>query len=115
LFVFVQEESVGDVGPGSGPGSVATHKSEGSEGGSESQEPGRAGDSRELTLLEIMERRQASATVIDILRDEEDFKVGVNMGEVGNIGNYTWQYKSTRVHKYKMSTLFGLVEYCWVI
>ena len=31
---------------------------------------------KDLTIYEILERRVATQTVIDILRDEEDFKVG---------------------------------------
>ena len=30
---------------------------------------------KDLTIYEILERRAASQTVIDILKDEEDFKV----------------------------------------
>ena len=78
-----------------------------SDGESEGEEEGGKGEAKELTLLQIMERRQeivskqtkkatrqlflirfsfhinicinrqASTTVIDILRDEEDFRVNV--------------------------------------
>jgi len=33
---------------------------------------------KDLTIYEILERRAASQTVIDILKDEEDFKVYVD-------------------------------------
>ena len=54
-------------------GSIISDKS-GSDGDSWEEKP-----ENELTLLEVMERRAATNTVIDILRDGEDFKVPLNL------------------------------------
>ena len=42
---------------------------------------------KDLTIYEILERRAASQTVIDILRDEEDFKVSLDYFE-GNVSMF---------------------------
>ena len=55
----------------SGRGSVTSAHS-GSEGSVDGK-PVKA--DKDLTIYEILERRAASQTVIDILKDEEDFKV----------------------------------------
>ena len=55
-------------------GSVTSAKSGlGSDVGSLEGKPVKA--DKDLTIYDILERRAASQTVIDILKDEEDFKV----------------------------------------
>ena len=56
-------------------GSVTSAKSgSGSDTSSLEEKPVKS--DKDLTIYEILERRVATQTVIDILRDEEDFKVG---------------------------------------
>ena len=60
---------------GSHHGSDTSDKSDlGSETSSLEERPVKS--DKDLTIYEILERKAATQTVIDILRDEEDFKVG---------------------------------------
>ena len=67
------EESSEEGEDESGQGSVTSaHSAFGSDGSFDGK-PVKA--DKDLTIYEILERRAISQTVIDILKDEEDFKV----------------------------------------
>ena len=71
---IVEEDGSSEEGEDeSGHGSVTSaHSAFGSEGSFDGK-PVKA--DKDLTIYEILERRATSQTVIDILKDEEDFKV----------------------------------------
>ena len=72
--VILDEEGSSEEGDDeSGHGSAASaHSAYGSDGSFDGK-PVKA--DKDLTIYEILERRATSQTVIDILKDEEDFKV----------------------------------------